>query len=250
MALNRKGSWLVMSAVLAAIALIWSSSSPAVSARTRFIDSDRIVSFDSLSDPTAGDMCPWPGYTAAGLAAAPQQAGSGATATTNWPMAGLATTGPRIGTRAGALDRKPARYIHDPNPAFAAIAVNAENDMVIIADENNDLLLEYSRRENTRPGARPATPRRTVGGLATHMEMPCGVYLDPKTLETFVVSNDTQNWTAVFSREAKGERQAGPVAGHAAFDVGYYGRRDPAGTLHDAARPQCRARLSEDGARD
>src|SRR5262249_5849055 len=32
----------------------------------------------------------------------------------------------------------------------------------------------------------------------------CGVYIDPKTLDTYIVNNDTQNWMAVFSKNAKG----------------------------------------------
>src|SRR5204862_7745878 len=112
--------------------------------------------------------------------------------------------GHNIRSRAGTIDQTAARYILDPGPAFAAIAVNAGHDMVVIVDENNDELLEYSRRDNTRVGARVTAPRRKIGGLATYMEMPCAVYLDPKTMESFVLNNDTQNWMPVFSREAKG----------------------------------------------
>jgi hypothetical protein len=178
-----------------------------VSTQTRFLGSDRIVSVASLPDETA-EMCPYPAYTDMGaVAAAPQQGGGGAILSpqsTITPHAGLAEGGHNIRSRAGTFDEKSVRYIHDPNPAFSAIAVNAENDMLVIVDENNDTLLEYSRRDNTRPGARPTMPRRVVGGLATYMEMPCAVYIDPKTLQSFVLNNDTQNWMPVFSREAKG----------------------------------------------
>jgi DNA-binding beta-propeller fold protein YncE len=47
-------------------------------------------------------------------------------------------------------------------------------------------------------------PKRVIGGNLTKAEMICGVYIDPKTLDTYVVNNDTQNWLAVFSKNAKG----------------------------------------------
>jgi DNA-binding beta-propeller fold protein YncE len=74
----------------------------------------------------------------------------------------------------------------------------------MVADENNGRIIEYSRLDNTRPGAPPTRPRRVIEGLATHTEMPCAIYLDPATLETRIVNNDTQNWMPIFSREARG----------------------------------------------
>ena len=47
-------------------------------------------------------------------------------------------------------------------------------------------------------------PKRVISGAKTKAEMICGVYIDPKTLDTYVVNNDTQNWLAVFSKSAKG----------------------------------------------
>ena len=80
MVLNPRGrSWLVcVAAVLAAIALSWPGGSQGVSARTQFIGADRLVSFASQEDLTAGVYCPYPGYMEAQgvAAAAPQQAGS------------------------------------------------------------------------------------------------------------------------------------------------------------------------------
>jgi DNA-binding beta-propeller fold protein YncE len=43
-----------------------------------------------------------------------------------------------------------------------------------------------------------------VGGTKTKAEMMCGVYIDPKTLDTYVVNNDTQDWLAIFSKNAQG----------------------------------------------
>jgi DNA-binding beta-propeller fold protein YncE len=76
--------------------------------------------------------------------------------------------------------------------------------MVVVVDENLGRIVEYSRRDNTPRNGSATKPRRVITGLATHMEMPCAVYLDPQTLETRIVNNDTQDWMPIFSREAKG----------------------------------------------
>ena len=107
-------------------------------------------------------------------------------------------------TRMGTINRPPARYLKDPYPAFSSIAVNAENDMVVVTDENLFRIVEYSRRDNTPNTAAITEPRRVIGGSNTKTEMMCGAYIDPKTLDVYVTNNDTQNWLPVFSREARG----------------------------------------------
>jgi DNA-binding beta-propeller fold protein YncE len=101
-------------------------------------------------------------------------------------------------------DRTPVRVIHDPNPSFSSLAVNPENNMLVVTDENLFQVLEYSRLDNTPANAKMTEPKRVIGGNKTRAEMLCGVYIDPKTLDTYVVNNDTQNWLAVFSKNAKG----------------------------------------------
>src|SRR2546427_7342156 len=110
----------------------------------------------------------------------------------------------QVHTRAGNLERKPLRYIKDPNPAWSSIAVNAENNMVVMTDENLFRVVEYSRLDNTPPKARFTEPKRIISGDQTRMEMLCGAYIDPKTLDVYVTNNDTQDWMPVFSRNAKG----------------------------------------------
>ena len=98
----------------------------------------------------------------------------------------------------------PARYIKDPYPAWSAVAVNPENNMVVFTDENLHRIVEYNRTDNTPAGTAVTAPRREIGGLDTMAEMLCGVYIDPKTLEVRVTNNDTQDWLPMFSREARG----------------------------------------------
>jgi len=102
------------------------------------------------------------------------------------------------------MDRAPVRTIRDPNPSYSAIAVEPASNMVVITDENLFQILEYNRLDNTPPAAKMTEPKRVIGGTNTKAEMMCGVYIDPKTLETYIINNDTQDWMAVFSKEAKG----------------------------------------------
>jgi hypothetical protein len=102
------------------------------------------------------------------------------------------------------INRPAERYIKDPYAAWSSIAVNGENDMVVLTDENLFRIVEYSRRDNTPPNAPLTVPRRVIGGDKTRTEMMCGAYIDPKTLDVYVTNNDTQDWLPVFSREARG----------------------------------------------
>jgi DNA-binding beta-propeller fold protein YncE len=102
------------------------------------------------------------------------------------------------------LDRAPARVIKDPYPSLSAVAVNPEDNMLVVTDENLYQIMEYDRRDNTPPQAKLTEPKRIISGPNTHAEMMCGVYIDPVTKEVYVLNNDTQDWLPVFSKDAKG----------------------------------------------
>lgn len=102
------------------------------------------------------------------------------------------------------LDRAPLRVIKDPYPSLSSVAVNPEDNMLVVTDENLYQVMEYDRRDNTPPQAKLTEPKRVISGPNTHAEMMCGVYIDPVTKEIYVLNNDTQNWLPVFSKEAKG----------------------------------------------
>lgn len=114
------------------------------------------------------------------------------------------SAGPTASRTAVDATRAPLRVIRDPNPAFSAVAVEPEHNMLVVTDENLFRVLEYDRRDSTPRQAKLTEPKRVVGGALTKAEMMCGVYIDPKTLDTYIVNNDTQNWLAVFSKEARG----------------------------------------------
>src|SRR6185436_1795137 len=102
------------------------------------------------------------------------------------------------------LDRAALRVIKDPYPAWSAIAVNPENNMVVLTDENMHRIAEFNRLDRTPANVVATTPRRVIEGVNTETEMLTGVYIDPKTLDVYVTNNDTVNFMPVFSREAQG----------------------------------------------
>jgi DNA-binding beta-propeller fold protein YncE len=213
---------LVLSAGLAATVLALLSGSN-MSARTRVIGADRITSIESLPE---GDACVMPGAENTSLPAAittmERMPWGMSTAACELPAAALQNqaaasqqtpehivSGPgtayQARTRSGQINRAPLRYLKDPYAAWSSIAVNAENDMVVLTDENLFRIVEYSRKDNTPAGAPLSVPRRVIGGHNTYTEMLCGSYVDPKTLEIYVTNNDTQDWMPTFSREARGD---------------------------------------------
>lgn len=119
------------------------------------------------------------------------------------------------------LDRMWKRQIRDPNPTFSAIAVEPESNMLVMTDENLFKVMEYDRRDETLPGARMTEPKRMIGGNKTKAEMMCGVYIDPKTLDTYVVNNDTQDWLAIFSKSQRGNTEPDRVLAvpHGTFGI-------------------------------
>ena len=152
----------------------------------------QLVSSESLP-VMDGEICQWvPASAGTTLAASLQQTAAGDR---------------ERGTGSVDLDRPPVRVLKDANPTFSAIAVEPESNMLVMTDENLFRVMEYDRRDNTPPQARLTEPKRSIGGTRTKAEMVCGVYIDPKTHDTYVVNNDTQNWLAVFSKNAQGNAE-------------------------------------------
>jgi DNA-binding beta-propeller fold protein YncE len=116
----------------------------------------------------------------------------------------LMAQGPSADRKPITIERAPERVIKDQYPSFSAVAINPDDNMLVVTDENLFQILEYDRRENTPPQARLTEPKRIISGPNTRAEMLCGVYIDPVTKEVYVLNNDTQNWLPVFPRDARG----------------------------------------------
>ena len=141
MALHRRGRWIVAAAALAALTVGLSPGSRDVSAKTRYIGSDHIVSWETLPDQT-GQMCLWPDDASASY----QTRGGGAPA--------QASAVPSFS--------KPDRVIRDRYPSFSSIAVDLARDQVVVTDENLFQVMFFNRTENNAPN-QVATPLRVIG---------------------------------------------------------------------------------------
>ena len=175
---------------LAALTVASSPVSQDVSATTRIIGKDHLVSSTPLPDEP-GEMCPMPdmdtSYQARG-GAAPAQAGTSYST--------------------------PVRVVRDRYPSFSSIAVDLGRDQIVVTDENLFQVLFYDRTENNGPN-QVARPKRIIGApwdqslmkheeTKTKIEFQCGLYVDQRNGDVYAVNNDTQDHLVVFSNEQVG----------------------------------------------
>ena len=199
MALQSRVRWIVTASALAALTIGMSPGSRDVSAKTRYIGSDHIVSWETLPDQT-GQMCLWPEdssyQTRGGAAFAPAPGGAPA----------QASSVPSFS--------KPDRVIRDRYPSFSSIAVDLARDQVVVTDENLFQVMFFNRTENNAPN-QVATPLRVIGTKwdeslmsreesKTKIEFQCGLYIDPRNGDVYAVNNDTQDTLVIFSNEQVG----------------------------------------------
>ena len=102
------------------------------------------------------------------------------------------------------IDREPIRTIQDTYPTYSAVAVDVERNEMVLQDENLFQILVYDRTANTPPTATMTEPKRVIGGIDTHIEFNCGLYVDQKSGDIYSVTNDTIDTLTIFSREKRG----------------------------------------------
>jgi DNA-binding beta-propeller fold protein YncE len=100
-------------------------------------------------------------------------------------------------------DIVPVRSIADPYPSLHSVAVDSDNNRVLMSDSNRGGLLFYDR---TAGGASDnvTDPVTQVRGPATGMMFVAGVALDPAKREIFAVNNDIGDRMEVFPYDAEG----------------------------------------------
>src|SRR2546422_3497508 len=190
-ALTRKNRLLAGALALAALTITASPGSRDVSATTRLIGTDHLVSSTPLPDED-GETCPMPDREPSY-----QQRGGGA------------ATAP-----AATSYSTPVRVVRDRYPSFSSIAVDLARDQIVVTDENLFQVLFYDRTENNRPN-QVAKPKRIIGTqwdqslmkheeTKTHIEFQCGLYIDQRNGDVYAVNNDTQDTLVVFSNEQVG----------------------------------------------
>ena len=107
-------------------------------------------------------------------------------------------------TRGVDIDREPIRTIQDTYPTYSAVAVDIERNEMVLQDENLFQILVYDRTANTPPTATMTEPKRVIGGIDTHIEFNCGLYVDQASGDIYSVTNDTIDTLTIFSREKRG----------------------------------------------
>src|ERR1700731_1861234 len=124
-------------------------------------------------------------------------------------------------------DIAPLRTVADPYPSLHSVAVDPENDRVLMSDSNRGGLLVYDRSTGSLSSS-VAEPVTQVRGPATGMMFVAGVALDPANHEIFAVNNDIGDRMEVFPYDGEGNVKPKRIVfvPHGAWGVGLNRVRD------------------------
>jgi DNA-binding beta-propeller fold protein YncE len=124
-------------------------------------------------------------------------------------------------------DLVPVRSLADPYPSLHSVAVDSENNRVVMSDSNRGGLLSYER---TAGDFSPSVtePASQVRGPATGMMFVAGVAIDTANREVFAVNNDIGDRMEVFPYDAEGNVKPKRVlfVPHGAWGVALSHHRD------------------------
>lgn len=95
------------------------------------------------------------------------------------------------------------RSVQDPYPSLHSVAVDPENNRVLMSDSNRGSLLFYERTIQGDP-SNLAIAKWQIRGPATGMMFVAGVALDPSAQEVFAVNNDIGDRMEVFPYDLNG----------------------------------------------
>lgn len=101
-------------------------------------------------------------------------------------------------------DVPPTRLVADPYPTFDGLAVDPENNVVVMSDENRSGLLIYERTAGSSDSMEITEPKRHIIGPRTDLGFIAGVTLDPKRREVWVTNNDGGG-VGIFSYDSHGD---------------------------------------------
>ena len=97
----------------------------------------------------------------------------------------------------------PLRSIVDPYPSFTGMAVDPENDRVIMSDASRKSILIYDRTSGSKSNELTEPLRQIIGPNAA-MEYPSGTSVDPANQEVYAINNDIADTMVVFSYDDEG----------------------------------------------
>src|SRR5712692_10417045 len=143
-------------------------------------------------------------------------------------MVQLSTSGAASasGSVAGG-DIVPVRSLADPYPSLHSVAVDPENNRVVMSDSNRGSVLFYERT-SAGSSSKVTSPKWQVRGPATGMMFIAGVAMDPARHEVFAVNNDIGDRMEVFPYDEEGNVKPKRVllVPHGAWGVSLNGARD------------------------
>src|SRR5439155_1760150 len=121
----------------------------------------------------------------------------------------------------------PLRSVADPFPTFDGLALDTENDRVIMSDENRHSILVYDRTAGDL-SSDPTEPVQFIFGPKSQLGYIAGVEVDPKRKEFYTVNNDSGDRMTVFSYGAHGNVQPKRILTlpHQSWDVSLAPGRD------------------------
>ena len=192
--------------VAAAVLLIFGSGRPSPEASAP----DSTVAAD-LTDSTLAEDCVADAVALAAL----QSPSLGGVAADDWPPNAIVGLVP------------PIRSVADPFPTFDGIALDTENDRVILSDENRHSMLVYDRTAGNFSNE-PTEPVQWVFGPKTGLGYIAGVEVDPRRKEFYTVNNDSGDRLIVFGYGDHGnvEPKRTLVTPHQSWDVSLASTRD------------------------
>ena len=100
-------------------------------------------------------------------------------------------------------DIVPVRSVQDPYPSLHSVAVDPENNKVVMSDSNRGSLLFYTRTSGGNSTG-VTQPEYQIRGPATGMMFIAGVAVDPVNRDVYTVDNDIGDRMMVLPYDAQG----------------------------------------------
>jgi DNA-binding beta-propeller fold protein YncE len=140
--------------------------------------------------------------------------------------AGQAATLP--GETAAGGDIPPERSIKDPYPTLHSVAVDPENNRVVMSDFNRGTLLFYDRTAGNKSPDVITKASAQLRGPATGMMFLAGVTIDSADREAFTVDNDIGDRMVTYPYDAEGNVKPKRVltVPHGSWGLSYDKTRD------------------------
>lgn len=135
-------------------------------------------------------------------------------------------------------DVPPARIVRDPYPTFHGVAVDSQNDVVVMSDSNRHGLWMYARGAGSSTSKDPVTPLAGIRGPATGMMFVASVAVDPGRREVYTVDNDIGDRLLIFPYDAVGNVRPSRVLDvpHQAWGIALSHERDEVALTVESSR--------------